>query len=833
MKNLCKHFSGGGNFKHPVTSCAKGTLLSLLLAACTAFTACNNEESLPSAGNQLKLSFGINAPESRAIFTDTKLPDNSPVGVRLDGYADYANLVYTGSTTGSTQSWSSTTSVTLTDTKGTLYAYWPQNNAVSIDAIDVDMTAEDQTDWLYATPVTDVNEDKASVAVTMNHALANINVTVNKGSYLGAGNITNITVQSDGIALGGTFNAAQTTPGYTAFENEGKPLSRDVTTTTGAAATDIMVVPTGTSAAVTFLLTIDGIQFTATSDAVQLTMGNSYQYTLNLSDISTYMEISGFAVKPWNSTTGGTLDLEEYDFETDLLAIYHIDDALIASRSEDDVEINLLSSNANFDLASVERMMVDGIEISPARKHTFTSSGEHIVKYLLKDNTQVPGNMFMGVDNLVEVTLTEGVTTINAGAFRECDNLYSLDIPSTISSVADNVFNFSDNLTKITAHFKTVPNSLSINPFKDVGDGGLLFVPAGSSESYKSWAEVSTNFSGIYSFVILEEGTYILEDNIYYSLDKKTILGSELNLTGEIRIKDKVNKIAEKAFAYRKNITSISIPDAITQIADYTFYGCKGDIKLDLGKNVQSIGRHAFSRAEISDKLTIPVSVENIYYGAFRYCKKINELEFTSGNVFCDNYSFADLSGLRLIKSFDTKMPSISRTNSYAFINNANGVGLYIAEGCESAYSSWISSLTKHNWFLLVENNFSFEDGIYYSVDKKTIFGNDHSVTGNITIKEGVTKIGSGAFAGRDITSITMPSTLLELGSGVFYGCSNLQYITMLATNIPSYGTDLFRGVKKGGVLKVPTGATGYDAWMGNTVFSLGYNNWTIQEMTE
>ena len=159
MKNLCKHFSEWGNFQHPVTSSAKGTLLSLLLAASTAtFTACNSDESsLPTAGNQLQLSFGINAPQSRAIFIDTKLPDGKPVGVRLDGYADYANLVYTGTTTSGTQAWSSTTSVTLTDTKGTLYAYWPHNNAVTIDAIDVDMTAADQTDWLYATPVTDVN----------------------------------------------------------------------------------------------------------------------------------------------------------------------------------------------------------------------------------------------------------------------------------------------------------------------------------------------------------------------------------------------------------------------------------------------------------------------------------------------------------------------------------------------------------------------------------------------------------------------------------------------------------------------------------------------------
>ena len=172
------------------------------------------------------------------------------------------------------------------------------------------MTAADQTDWLYATPVTGICENLAEAAVTMNHAAANINVTINKGTYLGEGAISNITIQSDGIALGGTFNAAQATPDYTAFEDEGEPLSRDLTTTTGAA-TDIMVVPNGTEAAITFTATIDGIQFTATSAAVTLEMGNSYVYTLNLSDISTYMTVGSFGVTPWGTKTGGTLELNK------------------------------------------------------------------------------------------------------------------------------------------------------------------------------------------------------------------------------------------------------------------------------------------------------------------------------------------------------------------------------------------------------------------------------------------------------------------------------------------------------------------------------------------
>ena len=408
---------------------------------------------MPSAGNQLQLSFGINAPESRAIFTDTKLPDSSPVGVKLDGYTDYANLVYTGTTTSGTQSWSSTTSVTLTDTKGTLYAYWPQNNAVSIDAIDVDMTAADQTDWLYATPVTDVNEDKASVAVTMNHALANINVTVNKGSYLGAGNITNITVQSDGIALGGTFNAAQTTPAYTAFEDEGKPLSRTVTTTTGAAATDIMVVPSGKSAAITFLLTIDEIQFTAKSDAVQLAMGNSYQYSLNLSDISTYMEISGFSVKAWTSTTGGTLDLNPFEDKTAKVYAVSSTGSLIDYNSADAsaLGVALIAGEHKFMIAKADA--TDGTNTTLYWDKSYSDLS--LTNYGNVDGTNLDGYLPMADGTFAGYSssthLSDDFTTWTAGALSDFNGKANTAVIAAASSDARdmctvlNTFNASDS----------------------------------------------------------------------------------------------------------------------------------------------------------------------------------------------------------------------------------------------------------------------------------------------------------------------------------------------------------------------------------------------------
>jgi len=317
MKRICKHFSGGGNFGTR-TQLLKG-LLSLLLTT-SAFTSCTNEsEVFKQSSPKLDVKFGVALQQARAIFTDASLPSGSVVGAMLDDgtatdYDSYSPLYFTATGAGDSQTWAPNTDVVLTETKGTLYAYYPHDGNVDISAIPVDMTAADQTDWLYATPVTDVNEDKASVAVTLNHALANINVSLVKGSYVGTGNVTSISVQSDGIAPKGTFNAAQATPDYTAFEDEGAALERTVTTTLGGTATDIMVVPTSSSATITFNVTVDGTVFTATSAAVGLEKGSSYKYTLTLN--STFMSVSDVAVTPWNVVTKESLTLEKVQANT-------------------------------------------------------------------------------------------------------------------------------------------------------------------------------------------------------------------------------------------------------------------------------------------------------------------------------------------------------------------------------------------------------------------------------------------------------------------------------------------------------------------------------------
>lgn len=302
----------------PVTKSVKGTFFSLLLTTCAAFTACTEKEDINlDNNNKLQVTFGVNSHGSRAINREISLPDGSQVGARLDGYAGYENLVYTASTGKTPQEWTGNKNVVLSDVNGTLYAFYPYDEDIDMTAIPVEMTAADQTDWLYGTPVTGVNDLNPEVDVTMNHALANINLSIVRDTYVGTGEITSISVQSEGIASKGTFNAAQATPGYTAFTNAGEALERSVTTTLGATATDIMVIPTGTEAAITFFVTVDEVLYTVKSAPLTLEMGNSYQYTLKLN--STFMSVDGVNVTPWNNVTKeDNLELEEYNPWTEI-----------------------------------------------------------------------------------------------------------------------------------------------------------------------------------------------------------------------------------------------------------------------------------------------------------------------------------------------------------------------------------------------------------------------------------------------------------------------------------------------------------------------------------
>lgn len=83
-----------------------------------------------------------------------------------------------------------------------------------------------------------------------------------------------------------------------------------------------------------------------------------------------------------------------------------------------------------------------------------------------------------------------------------------------------------------------------------------------------------------------------------------------------------------------------------------------------------------------------------------------------------------------------------------------------------------------------------------------------------ISIENGVTKIGSGAFQGSKALSVEIPASVKEIGGGAFQSCSNLISVT-IAGGVETIGDDAFRGCGKLPSISLPASV----ASVGNGVF--------------
>ena len=290
-------------------------LLSLLLGACTIFTACtdDNDNLIVDGHAKLSVNVGLNQTGSRALIIEATLPDGEEgaIGVMLtDGdatltdYDAYTNVKFTGTTgTDGVQGWTGATDILLTENTGTVYACFPYNanTDFTMSAIAIETTS--QTDYLYATPVEGICETSSAADLTMNHALTNIKLTFTNAGYEGDNTVSDVSVSGQGIATAATFNAAQTTPAYVAgsFTGVGDAITSDVTTTLGGTAIDIMVISNNANEPITIAAKIGGVDYSVTTKAIALAKGNSYNYTLKVK--STYMSVSNVEVTPWNQLT--------------------------------------------------------------------------------------------------------------------------------------------------------------------------------------------------------------------------------------------------------------------------------------------------------------------------------------------------------------------------------------------------------------------------------------------------------------------------------------------------------------------------------------------------
>ena len=404
-----------------------------------------------------------------------------------------------------------------------------------------------------------------------------------------------------------------------------------------------------------------------------------------------------------------------------------------------------------------------------------------ITIYRIPEVTTINDYAFAYCNELTNVIIPSSVTSIGHSVFSECPELTNVDIGANVVSIGSAVFFNCSNLKSVSCR-AAVPPLMGDNVFYNNAADRIIYVPLQSVDKYKAdtkWSVYADAIEGK-EFSDEEGGQPILptptNDMIWYTSSdgkvvtpdmsnfKVSILSntyySERNM-GVIQFNSTVSSIGHDAFKNATTLTSISLPESITNIGnyafantsitdftvppkcwgigDYAFDGCSNLANVDLA-NVTIIGNYAFKDCSLT-KVTIPSTAESFGHGPFK-CATLQE--FQGPNVKGDGRSLHI--GSALIQLADGACKNIT---SYTVPNDVR----VIHEGVFKNYKNLKS----------------------------------------VTISEGVTTIYADAFNGCDgLKKVILPSTLSVLYNRVFKNCSSLKSIYFNSEKSPTeiYGAD-------------------------------------------
>ena len=190
------------------------------------------------------------------------------------------------------------------------------------------------------------------------------------------------------------------------------------------------------------------------------------------------------------------------------------------------------------------------------------------------------------------------VTKIGYSAFRECNNLQGIIIPSRVVTIEEYAFGLCDNLKYVT-----IPDSV-------VEIEKLAFYSCQKIEAFYG------KFASVDNRCLIIDGV----------LKMYATNCSELDFS----VPDNVSTIEDYAFYGSVNLTSLTISDSVETIEKGAFYGCKNLENITFGSNLTTLKGSAFCSCSKLTSLIIPDSVTLVGDHAFESCSSLTEALYTT-----------------------------------------------------------------------------------------------------------------------------------------------------------------------------------------------------------
>ena len=486
--------------------------------------------------------------------------------------------------------------------------------------------------------------------------------------------------------------------------------------------------------------------------------------------------------------------------------------------------------------------------------------------------TSISSDVFKYSGVVTSVTIPNSVTSIGNGAFDNCRYITSItwnakNYPSFSSSSESPFYNIrtqikdfiiGDEVTSIPSYmcygmsnikFITIPNSVtSIGSYAFSYCSGLTSVTIHSSVT-SIGNNAFYNCSGLQKVIVqniknwcsIEFGNYYANP-LYYAHHLYSDENTEIT---KLVIPEDVTSIGSYAFYGCSSLTSMTIPNSVTSIGSSAFSGCNGLTSITwnaknypafssysdnpfyyirtkitefiIGDDMTSIPKYMCYGMSNLKSVTIGNSVTNIGYQAFYGCSGLKSITWNAKNYPAfSNYSDNPLYNIRtqitefIIGDEVTSIPKymcygMSNLKSVTIPNSVTSIGKDAFYGCSGLEKVIVPNFDIKNWCSIDFSSSSSGNPLSYA---HHLYSDENTEITKLVIPDDVTSIGNYAFYNcSGLTSVTIPNSVTSIGSSAFQNCSGLTSVS-IPNSVSSIGNFVFRGCSGLTSVSIPNSVT-------------------------